>query len=98
MEDRCRVARIGNPRCSSSRWRSAVLIALAGLREGRRWGRADVDVAVGLGVVAVGAQLQLWGMAASTLLGEVVALGLGVAALALTRRSVAGVWFGRART
>ncbi|MDQ2723551.1 MAG: hypothetical protein M3Y19_09655 [Actinomycetota bacterium] len=74
---------------------AAVLVALTGLREGRRWGRIGVGVTVGVGIVAVGSQLQLRGVAASTLLGEVVALALGVAALVLTRRSVAGDWFRR---
>ncbi len=61
---------------------AAVLVAVAGLADGRRWGLPATLVALGLAVVGLGVQLLHTGLAPITLLGEVLALGLvGAAAV-----------------
>ncbi|MEO6881626.1 MAG: hypothetical protein ABI181_11880 [Mycobacteriaceae bacterium] len=64
---------------------SVVLVVVVGLADGYRWGRIGTLVVLVLSLVALGVQLFRTGLAPLTLLGELLALGLLVAALLVAR-------------
>lgn len=70
---------------------AAVLVVVVALADGHRWGRIGILVVLALGSIALVVQLFRTGLAPVTLLGEVLALGLLVAAAVVAwRRPVAG--------